>query len=57
MQKAVNKAQNWGIKHGITFEPEKTEALIITNKTKTPVFLRIRMGNHEILYYLNRLNT
>ena len=50
MQIALNKAQDWGNRHGLIFVPEKTTAILFRKKMIKTEPKKLKMGNHEIDY-------
>ena len=51
MQRAINKANAWGLSKGLTFSHEKTVAVIFSHKRDpTKLFPSLKLGSNDISY-------
>ena len=51
MQRAINKANAWGLSKGLTFSHEKTVAVIFLHKRNpTGLFPSLKLGGNDISY-------
>ena len=51
MQRAINKANAWGLSKGLTFSHEKTVAVIFSHKRNpTGLFRNLKLGNNDLSY-------
>ena len=51
MQRAINKANAWGLSKGLTFSHEKTVAVIFSHKCNpTGLFPGLKLGCNDISY-------